>query len=238
MKDKIITKLLMICCAVLLCGCGRRAQFQTSDGKDVTAVLEGYADGADETCRTDTTDTDEKETEYRDRESNADSDVDGDGSTEDKTCYIHVCGAVHYPGVYELREGARLCEAIDMAGGVTEDAYADGVNLALEVVDGSRVRIPTVEEWENGNYAEMAEAAGINELQTDRENGGTQAQLVNINTADASELVSLPGIGATRAEAIIAYRKEHGSFSSIEEIQKVSGIKSGLYNKIKDKIKI
>lgn len=216
MGSKIIRELLVACCVVFLCGCGRRPQLETSDGENITAVLE-------EVPVTDA-----------DSDVNTDSDSDASGEKEDKICYIHVCGAVRYPGVYELVEGARLCEAIDMAGGFTEDACVDAVNLAFQVVDGSRVRIPTVEEWQNGNYTEMAESAAVNGLQDE----GASEYLVNINTADESELVSLPGIGAARAEAIIAYREEHGSFSSIEEIQKVSGIKSGLYDKIKDKIKI
>lgn len=141
--------------------------------------------------------------------------------------YVDVCGAVKYPGVYELPKEARVFEAVELAGGMLEEAYANALNRAEKLIDGQKLYVPTWEEWENGSFSgDIQEASS-------QEDG-----LVNINTADAAKLCELPGIGETRAQAIVQYREEHGNFGSIEEIQNVSGIKSGVYSKIKDFIKV
>lgn len=137
-------------------------------------------------------------------------------------CYVYVCGAVFAPGVYVLAPGARIYEAIAQAGGLTEDAGITAVNQAQEVCDGLMIYIPTKEE------------AAAYPLASEQKQDG----VVNLNTASETELMTLPGIGQTRAEAILAYRKMHGDFSSTEEIMNVDGIKEGLYNRIKDNIKV
>jgi len=140
--------------------------------------------------------------------------------------WIHICGAVNNPGVYELPEGSRIYEAVDLAGGFAEDACEDYVNLAQVITDASRIMIPTTDEVAEGSiFLQDTTAVAIND------NG-----LVNINTADAEELCTLPGIGESRAEAIISYRNKTGGFDTIEQIMEVEGIKSGMYSKIQDKI--
>lgn len=136
---------------------------------------------------------------------------------------VHVCGAVCCPGVYELSDGDRVLDAVKAAGGFSEDAAQDALNLAQEVEDGSRIRIPTESEAESGSQAFWPS-----------EDDGT----ININTAGISELTSLSGIGESRAEDILSYRQEHGPFQSIEEIKNVPGIKDTIFEKIKDDITV
>lgn len=152
----------------------------------------------------------------------------GSGSEQTKgerlVC-IYVCGAVSDPGIYELDEGARLYEAVEAAGGMTEEASADSVNLARAVSDGEQIYIPTLEE---------TKAQGIMPG-TYSASSDTQEK-VNINTASAEELMTLTGIGEAKAESIIRYREENGGFQRIEDLMEISGIKEGVFEKIKDDI--
>ncbi len=163
---------------------------------------------------------------------------------EPKTLFIHVCGAVVSPGVYELAEGSRVYEAVDAAGGFAEDACENFVNLAQTVADGQRLYIPTMEEVETDDEdlsVEIGLSDGLSDTTQSASAGsetGAATGLVNINTASEAELCTLTGIGATRAQAIIAYREANGSFSSIEDIMNVSGIKEATYEKIKDEITV
>ncbi len=120
---------------------------------------------------------------------------------------VYVCGAVANPGVVEVAQGSRA-----------EDAGREAVNLADWITDGQMLYFPTKEE---------ARQAGTK----------TAQGLVNINTADAAQLCTLPGIGESRAADIIAYRERNGGFDSCEDIMKVPGIKTNVYEKIRDKIR-
>ncbi len=153
--------------------------------------------------------------------------------------YVQVCGAVNSPGVYELSEGARVFEAIEKSGGLCEDAAPDAVNQAVVVTDGALIRIPTTEEWEK-MQAEggAADATGAAVMEADTLTAAAGEDRIDINQADEQTLMTLPGIGQSKAEGIVAYRNEHGSFASIEEIRNVSGIGDKLFQKIKDKIRV
>ena len=144
--------------------------------------------------------------------------------------YIYVCGAVELPGVYSLRQGSRLYEAVELAGGLTADADENCLNMARQITDGEQVVILTLEE-----ASAMKEAGTYTSLPGDAAQG---SGLVNINTATVSELTTVSGIGASRAQAIVEYREKNGRFGSIDDIKKVDGIKDGLFSKIKDKITI
>lgn len=150
------------------------------------------------------------------------------GREKDGTIFVYVCGAVNAPGVYELKADARIYEAIACAGGVREDAAEESVNQAQPVTDGERIYIPTDEEAAQG----MAEI-----VQTDPGSGAADGR-VNINTASKEELMTLNGIGESRAESIIRYRESHGAFQSIEELMNVEGIKEGVFHKIQDRITV
>ena len=150
-----------------------------------------------------------------------------DDSTKDDSntdIYVHICGAVINPGVYQVPAGTRVYQALELAGGSSDDAYLSGINLADKLADGQKVYIPS--EGEN--------AEGI--LSTD--SGDVQSVMININTASEAELMTLPGIGQSRAKDIINYRVKNGLFESINDIMKVSGIKEAAFEKIKDLIKV
>lgn len=150
-------------------------------------------------------------------------------------CYVHICGAVVYPGVYEVPEGSRLYEVITAAGGLCADACDHLVNQAQTVADGMQVYIPTVSEAQEG-MPEQNFFAG-NETGT-QEEAGSRDTRIDLNRATKEQLMTLPGVGETRAQAIIAYREAHGGFASIEELMEVSGIKQGVYDRLKEMIKV
>lgn len=148
----------------------------------------------------------------------------------ERTVFVHVCGAVVSPGVYELTEGTRIAEAIGAAGGFTKEADPDALNQALTVSDGQQVYIPTVDE--------AAGTPALQWFQAGVRNGSAESGKVNLNTADRDELMTLPGIGSAKADSIIDYRLEHGGFSTVEDIKKISGIKDSVFNKIKDRVTV
>lgn len=146
------------------------------------------------------------------------------------TVLVHICGEVRTPGVYELTADSRICDVLLLAGGFTADADTEAVNMAAGIEDGMQIVIPT----ETNRTQEMTGNSSDRTGETAA--GKTESQLVNINTADKETLMSLPGIGAGKAEAVIAYREAGGVFKDIKDIMLVDGIKEGVYAKIKDKI--
>ncbi len=133
---------------------------------------------------------------------------------------VYVVGEVVNPGVYTLKEGSRVCDVIDEAGGFTENAAKEYINLASKVSDGEKIIVYSVTQINEGVMLE------------------SQSSLVNINTADADKLMTLPGIGEARANDIIKYREKNGRFETIEDIMKVSGIKEAAFSKIEDLITV
>ena len=150
-----------------------------------------------------------------------------------ETLYVHVCGAVNAPGVYELKTDARIYEALEAAGGMTEDAAADWINQAEALSDGERIYVPTQEETE-----ESAQSVSGRWADPNGNAGGSVSDKINIITAAKEELMTLSGIGASKAESILKYRQEHGNFQNIEDLKKIEGIKDGVFNKIKDDITV
>lgn len=158
--------------------------------------------------------------------------------------YVHICGAVQNPGVYELPDGSRVYEAVEQAGGFTEDAAKDYVNQAQVVPDAAKIVIPTLQELEevkedeqaNAGYGILPQESAEGNVQNNAVAADTGSGLVNLNTASKAELCGLPGIGEAKADAIISYRAQIGVFTSKEQIMEIEGIKDGLYSKIQDKI--
>ena len=168
-------------------------------------------------------------------------------SEETKTLVVHICGAVSAPGVYELPAGSRIIDAVEAGGGFLPEADEACCNLAEEIVDGCQIYIMT--KTESCADGQTEKKAGIqtspdSDMQTTdrnvRSNSATALEngLVNLNTADVAALMTLPGIGESRAKAIISYREQHGAFAKIEDIMKISGIKQAAFSKIKDKITV
>ena len=168
-------------------------------------------------------------------------------SEETKTLVVHICGAVSAPGVYELPAGSRIIDAVEAGGGFLTEADEACCNLAEEIVDGCQIYIMT--KTESCADGQTEKKAGIqtspdSDMQTTDRNVRSNSTpalengLVNLNTADVAALMTLPGIGESRAKAIISYREQHGAFAQIEDIMKISGIKQAAFSKIKDKITV
>ena len=154
---------------------------------------------------------------------------------EPKLIYVYVCGAVKTPGVYAIAEDSRVCDLFELAGGLTEDASRDYWNQARLLMDGEMIYVPTIEEANERTDDEWRKAGS---LSGQAEADDTAAKKVNINTASMEDLMTLPGIGESKALAILAYRQENGGFSSIEELKSISGIKDGVFSKIENYIVI
>lgn len=167
------------------------------------------------------------EESYRNSDDNLTQKNDTDLKQNAADIYVHISGAVVRPGVYVLAKGSRVFELIEKAGGLTLDADDIDINQAAELSDGQRIHVFCEGERIASNAYEPS-------LKAETAADGC----VNINTADSSTLCSLPGIGNTRADAIIAYRTKNGRFNSIEDIMGVPGIKDNIFSQIKDKIKV
>lgn len=215
-----ISALLVVFC--MLTGCGKKETevfyedyFSSKEGTEVKAVEESSAKtGA----------------EYEEPLIIVEEDVKA-------PVMVHVCGAVQAPGVYELMEDSRVQDVVEMAGGLLEEADLSFTNLAMKVSDGEKIYIPTKQEAERlrengGAGVFLTEQSGEVWTKSQAQTGGK----VNINTADVTLLCTLSGIGDSRAESIITYRRDNGAFETIEDIMKVPGIKEAAFQKIKDNI--
>ena len=200
--------------AVCVFGC---ASVRSGFGTDLTIVPEGTkesgADTASKEFITEDISSDEK--------TGQDDPIMDRQGEEISAVTVYVCGEVLNFGVYTLPSGSRVIDAVEAAGGFTEDACESCINLADFLYDGEMIDILSVQ---NAHQSEVI---------TDASDG-----LININTADAGLLKTLPGIGDSKANAIILYRQEHGFFTSIEDIMKIDGIKEGIFNSIRDYITV
>lgn len=138
---------------------------------------------------------------------------------------VHVAGWVRDPGVYELHEGDRVIDAVRAAGGPRKGAALDGLNLAAPLADGSQVLVPpAVAPGGEGGAGDVPES-------------GT-GDLINVNTASASELEALPGVGEVIAQRIVDYRTENGPFASVDELLDVSGIGEATLEEMRDLVTV
>lgn len=249
-----------------LTGCkSREAQFLIDGLQEAKAEVDAESSEEKTSGQKSKKDTDEKKADTEDRQnddgSSAESrkkqaesggsdagngmEINSTGETQPEMIYVDVCGAVANPGVFQLATGSRVFQAIEAAGGYLPEAVQNCVNCAGVLTDGQQLYILTQEEMERQGL-DPAEMAGASDGQMNGsagtgQNTGIAAQAqqdnrININTADETQLTTLTGIGATRAQAIIAYRQENGPFAAIEDIMNVQGIKEGTFAKIKDEI--
>ena len=131
--------------------------------------------------------------------------------------YVHVCGAVNSPRLKKLPESGRVWDALEMADGFTEDADTSAVNLAAFLEDGQQIYFPTKEEVRQAKEKDTR---------------------IDLNRADEAELQTLPGIGSAKAQDILKYRQEHGSFENTEQLKEVPGISDSLYERIRDFVRV
>lgn len=137
---------------------------------------------------------------------------------------VHVAGAVQTPGVYELDSGSRVNDAVTAAGGLRDDADTSAINLAAPASDGSQIYIPVQGEAPPNSTSAAEAVHGSAETGHGTDRGADAAGLVNINTASAEELQTLPKVGPVLAASIISWREQYGGFSSVDELDQVSGI--------------
>ena len=261
MRKKIIMNLIALSVCVLICGCTRREQLILEDvsreqeQKDGLQTEQGHSESVQQALTGKDVGQGLQE-ENTGQQITAEWQPAGQGPADEsetaKTIFVHVCGAVVNPDVYELPVGSRVYEAVRMAGGFTENADSNYVNQAQLLSDGVKLVIPTLEqtqltvsEGEEGLQLGIVGNQGSDNGQNvsnaainGSEGSGQGDGKININTASEAELCNIPGIGAVRAAAIVAYRQDKGGFSSIEDIMNVAGIKEGTYEKIKDSIKV
>lgn len=206
-------KILAAMLVFLLCGCNHRdTEYKLSDSTDESTAETVSGESAGEA-----------------------DDISEKGAASEaapeEMVQVYICGAVASPGVYTLPGGSRVVQAVEAAGGFLPDAEEKILNLARKIEDGEQITVWTREEAENMGGMEAAQQnAG----------GGTEPDSgkVNLNTAGKEELMTLSGIGESRAEAIIAYREANGPFGSVEEIMNIEGIKEKMFEKIRGSIEV
>lgn len=172
--------------------------------------------------------------------------------TDKNKIVIYITGEVKQEGVYELDEDSRISDAIEKAGGTKENADLSQINLAYKIEDGMRIYIPKkgelvqdkekiedkTQEVVTGKSTDITNTTSVNTNLSTNKKSKTDIEKINLNKATQTELETLPGIGPSTAEKIIAYRKENGNFKNIEDIMNVNGIGESKYNKIKDLISV
>ncbi len=230
-KIKYCVAVAAIAAATVFCGC------ESGDGEVVPIEKAQPEPGPDETGARD----DDSAQEKAEQQENV--------SQEGKAIKVYVCGAVRYPDVYTVDGSCRTVDAVEAAGGFLPEAGLDYINLAAGVSDGQKIYIPTKKEIEEALaqgdelYSTVvnitSNTPGVNsgsDANSQANGGDSSSDLVDINSASKETLMTLPGIGESKADKIIAYREANGGFSSIEDIMLVGGIKEGLFNKVKDRI--
>ncbi|MCS5507361.1 ComEA family DNA-binding protein [Curtobacterium flaccumfaciens] len=160
---------------------------------------------------------------------------------------VHVLGAVRRSGVVELPASSRVGDALERAGGATDDADLDRLNLARVLTDGERLYVPRVGQQDvpealgpmaDGAAAGPTAAAGAGSGGGSAGTGGEESAVVDLNTADQTALETLPGIGPGLAGRIIAWRDEHGRFTAVEDLLDVSGIGDVRFAELRDRVRV
>ncbi|MCR5655907.1 MAG: helix-hairpin-helix domain-containing protein [Butyrivibrio sp.] len=237
--------------SLLLSGCDKK-------NNEIVLQMEEDSLNSQETDKDteDKTDSVEDAKEQREEEKPKAVQVENSDKEENpiaESIMVHVCGAVLCEGVYELPGGSRVVDAIKAAGGFTADADTSYVNQASVLEDGSKLKIPTIEEVLSLNEGPLDNASGAQISESNvfgvvGDNSGSDSSTssdsqdsggkININTASEAELQTIPGIGPSKASSIVSFRQENGNFSTIEDIMNVSGIKEKFFSKIKDYIRV
>ncbi len=265
LADRIRQAGMMFTLLIVLCGCTKKEEILLLSGENAAGTSDGQSvireDAGGHTApETETGRTAAQESrQVQDGESQgteAESVLVDAVNPQAGVIYVHVCGAVENPGVYELEAGSRVYEAVQQAGGFADSAEQNYVNQAQVLEDGVKLVIPTREEVAAAQDDASEESDALQDRAQDGSGiaGGAEREIgivggarsdgqggdaasdgrININTASEAQLCEIPGIGATRAAAIAAYRESHGAFGKPEDIMNVNGIKEGMYEKIKD----
>lgn len=157
-------------------------------------------------------------------------------SSQNKEVTCDISGAVKHQGVYTLKNGARLQELIEAAGGLKSNAQLKAINRALTLKDQDKIHIPY--KGEKADPAPTVSGNSTSEKNDASSSSSSDGEKININTASAADLQKLNGIGEKRAEQIIAYREQNGNFKKIEDLMQVSGIGEKTFAALKDQLAI
>lgn len=168
--------------------------------------------------------------------------TDSEEITKNNNIVVYITGCIKSPGVYEMQEENRIADLIEKAGGVTEEADPNNINLAYKLEDEMKIYVPSKKETENKLEEKVDEEyisrENSNLKTTENNKVSNKSQKININTASQTELETLPGIGPSTALKVIEYRKENGRFKNIEDIKNIKGIGESKFNNIKELIKV
>ena len=238
-KQKVLVPLFLLVVMMAAAACGKeevltlRSSPSSSEGMEAERTEEASGDSRQQGC--DVGDAAER--------------TGAAESGKREPLYVYVCGAVECPGVYAFEEGARVFDAIEAAGGLSADADGACVNQALKLSDQDQLYIRTLEEKEQNTQKGEFSSTGTSPEGSASGNGygllpaegsaGTENAAdarININTASQKDLTSLPGIGDTKAAAILADRAENGFYEAPEDLKRVSGIGDATFEKLKDRI--
>ena len=248
-KQRAVVPLFLMVVMMAAAACGKEEvltlRSSPSSSEDMTAerTEEASGDSGQQGCDDDAAErTGAAESAEAERDDAAES-----GKRE--LLYVYVCGAVECPGVYAFEEGARVFDAIEAAGGFSADADGACVNQALKLSDQDQLYIRTLEEKEQNTQKGEASCTGTSPEGSASGNGygllpaegsagaeNAAGARININTASQKELTSLPGIGDTKAAAILADRTENGFYAAPEDLKRVSGIGDATFEKLRDRI--
>ncbi|EOU1755648.1 ComEA family DNA-binding protein [Clostridium perfringens] len=247
-KEKIIGSLIIAVIAILFLFIGYS---KTNDRKISDSDMEKlFLDREESEDNNELEDFNEKESDSKKEESNnrnleKDSDIESEKETSlgEEKIVVEIKGEVKKPNVYELKNGSRIYELIEEAGGPTDEADLSDINRALYLSDGQCIVIKNINdvESEEVNLNESLNAEVTNSIPTNSSGDKgekNESSVININTASKETLMTLNGIGESKAQAIIDYRDEIGGFKSVDDITNVSGIGEKTLEKIKDKISI
>lgn len=225
-----------VLCVSFFSSCGKTSYLQSSSAEGTFSTRSDEATGE--------TEEEEASAHGADAENKQENDsagADSEGSSvaeaapEPVMIFVEAAGAVAAPGVYRVPAGSRAFEVIALAGGLLPEADTSDINQAAEVADGMKLYIRRQGEAVSEAPGMQPSGGSTASASADSSSSGS---LVNINTADAATLMTLPGIGQSKADAIISYREEKGPFKKTSDLKKISGIKDGLYSKISDKITV
>ena len=221
MKKRILLSALIMTIAFGFCGCKKNdATVHFASETEQKAVVSSGVNR-------------QKEVSDIESDSEKSSSAKAESADSDSTEWcVYICGQIANPGVYRIKPGSRICDLVDMAGGMLEDADRNFWNLAEELYDGEMLYFPTTEELKSDLLPENGRPAA-DDADTKASDGR-----ININSASVEELTTLSGIGESKAKSIVDYRTENGDFSAIEDITNVSGIGEAMFNKIKDDITV
>jgi len=240
LKNKKIIAILI--CMILLMGIGIFLYLQNNqyESIDSTEILEEMENEINQSNLN-------NEIKNNQKEANSTNNNEMQEETDEEKIAIHITGEVKRKGILYLDKGARIADAIREAGGTTKNANLDEVNLAYVLEDGQKIYIPNKKEKieagayiiaNSGNNVLVEEGKSNNNNTNVNKNVNTKGVKgkVNINSANQTELETLPGIGPSLAQRIIEYRQSNGNFQKIEDIQNVKGIGDSKYSNIKENI--